>query len=82
MSLATGEGLFREPIERLFDYVAGDLLVELGYESDRRWAGDGLLMRSVGVEYFASRVLKHARWRAGRLGLNVKMPGREPAAPA
>jgi hypothetical protein len=55
------------PYERwLFDRVAGDLLVELGYERDRSWArpapGGGALVR--------------ARWLAGRLSGRARRLGR------
>jgi hypothetical protein len=63
--------------ERLvFDAVGGDLLVDLGYETDHRWAADPLRSRVYRYQALASAAVgKSTRW-LGRQGerLSQKTP--------
>lgn len=75
---AEPEGFFRRgriagwrdewsPLDRLvFDAVAGDLLVELGYERDRRWAGSPIRALLYRTQAGAAAVVASAGHRVGQ----------------
>lgn len=62
----------------VFDAVAGELLVELGYESDRRWAAKATRRRLYTAQAFALNVIGGVARGIGRRGerLSESMPRR------
>jgi hypothetical protein len=57
-----------------FDAVAGELLVELGYEAGRSWAADDRHARTFRATTAARRVVGRAARRIGRFGERIARP--------